>query len=427
MNIKKNTISHYSVILTTLVIVNAENYNLILSFIITVLALYGLKKPEEIIPTFFLTSLASDYFVAFSGVGFTRLFSVILILSFLLNNPRLIVKKNWLLEILFISYATILTYLFSNNMNVYELLSFVLNILLFLVFVNYEYREEVLASIFRNIGISAIIMVIFGGIQLYVNPNFLSNGRLSLNEDLNENRFAMMYSQLSAFLIGFTFLISSKKIKFIMLSLSGIGIYLVILSGSRSAFLGILLGTVASIMLLLIKDKKRRRILILLPVIGFVGYVFFDWIISSNELLSYRFNIDQVASSGGTRRLPRIITELKYVIPNNIMFGVGLSANNEFIETAKYMSDPGSSHNIIISMLAQMGIFGFLAYMSFYFKIIKELIHSLKMNVRFIIPIILILTAMFNGIGEVIYNDRLFWSALSLGGLCINTMKKSLH
>jgi O-antigen ligase len=83
------------------------------------------------------------------------------------------------------------------------------------------------------------------------------------------------------------------------------------------------------------------------------------------------------------------------------------------------MSDPGSSHNIIVSMLAQVGIVGFVAYMSFYYKVIMKLIKAIRFNIINIIPFMLILTAIFNGIGEVMYSERLFWNALSLAGLSL--------
>ncbi|MEL7654822.1 MAG: hypothetical protein AAGU75_02820, partial [Bacillota bacterium] len=47
-------------------------------------------------------------------------------------------------------------------------------------------------------------------------------------------------------------------------------------------------------------------------------------------------------------------------------------------------------------------------------------VFNLRTHKILIIPLMLILTAVFNGIGEVIYSERLFWNALSLAALCLN-------
>lgn len=422
-----NRISIYSVLLTVLVLFSAEYNNIMLSMTITILTLYGIKKPERIIPTFFLTSLSTDYFVAFSGIGFTRIFSVILLLGFVLSNRQLILRKKWLLELTLIFGATFVTFLFSTYRDVNSLLSMGLNILVFIIFTNYKFGEAEIKEILNNIFYSIVIMIIFLGVQFITNPDILTNGRLTISHEVNENRFAMMFGQLAAFSFGYMLLVKNRLYKVIILTLSIISVYFILLSGSRSAFIGILFGVTAAFTLLALKNKRQKKILFLLLAFGIVGYLSFEYIVSSNPLLSYRFNFNQVISSGGTRRWPRIVTELKYVIPNNFMFGVGLDAINEYIATSKYMSDPGSSHNFIVSMLTQVGVIGFVAYMSFYYKIIKKLIKSLSLNAIHIIPLILILTAIFNGIGEVMYSERLFWNALSLAGLILATLNMNVN
>lgn len=153
----------------------------------------------------------------------------------------------------------------------------------------------------------------------------------------------------------------------------------------------------------------------------FIFYI----VIELNPMLAYRMNIDQVVATGGTRRWPRIVAEIKYIIPTHFFFGVGQGAINETIALSRYMIDPGSSHNFIISALSQLGIVGFIAYMSFYWRIIKDIVSKVGEMQILIIPLMLILTAIFNGVGEVIYTERLFWNALALAGLCLVTNNKS--
>ena len=47
-------------------------------------------------------------------------------------------------------------------------------------------------------------MLTFFSFQFVLNPDFLQNGRLTISEDVNENRFAMMFAQLAAYTLGFS-------------------------------------------------------------------------------------------------------------------------------------------------------------------------------------------------------------------------------
>lgn len=415
----------FSVFLSVLVLISAEFNHIFISLIILGISLFGIIKPEAVIPTFFLTSLSSDYFVAFPGIGFTRIFSLILITGFLLNSKRLSFRKEGLLGLAYIFSSTLVTFLFSNHREVNSLLSMGLNMLVFIIFANYKFSRDEVMKIFKSILISIIIMFTFFSFQFVLNPDFLQNGRLTISEDVNENRFAMMFAQLAAYTLGFSVVVKKRFRKILMLFFSILSIYFILLSGSRSAFIGIVFAAIISFVILGIRNRKHRRAIYIFALLAICGYLGFEYLVSSNPILAYRFNLEQIISSGGTRRWPRVVTELKYVIPNNLFFGVGLNSINEYIATSKYMSDPGSSHNIIVSMLAQVGIIGFVAYMSFYYKVIMKLIKAIRFNIIHIIPFMLILTAIFNGIGEVMYSERLFWNALSLAGLSLGITQKN--
>lgn len=416
-------ISMYSMSLTILILINATYQNRLLSLIITLLALLSVTKPNNLIPSFFLTSLSSDYFVAFPGMGFTRIFSFIFIISFIINNKKLVIKKDWIIELVIIIIATLFSFFLSNKLDLNALLGNLLNIIVFLVFVNMKMSKIELENTIFNIYVSVILMTSFIFIQNLINPSYLMSGRLSIGANVNENRFAMLLGQLTAFTLGYIFLLKTNFSKILAVLYVGLGLYLMLLSGSRSALIGLLLGSLTSIFILIAKGKNKIKLFTGFTILAGLSNYIFNAVVESNELLSYRFNMEQVISTGGTHRMPRIKMELEHVIPENLLFGVGLTAENETIALAKYTLFPGSSHNFIVSMLTQVGLIGFISHMFFFLKLIIKLIVKLHENVFLIIPLLLILTACFNGIGEVIYNDRLFWNALSLGGICLTTLK----
>lgn len=420
---KNNNISMYSMFLTILILIGATFPNRIVALIITAFATLSVTNPINLLPSFFLTSLSSDYFVAFPGMGYTRIFSALLILSFLLKNKKLVVKKEWLIEILLITVTMIITFLLSNRRDINALLGNLLNIIIFVAFINFNFKKDEILGIFKNIYISITIMLLFIFVQNLINPSYLESGRLSINESVNENRFAMMLGQMIAYNLGYQFIIKSSKTKFLNIVLIFLSLYLLLLTGSRSALIGLVLGSIVAIILMIFKDENKIKLATIFIFLSILSYFIFSIVIESNDILSYRFNLDSLLSTGGTHRIPRIIIELEHIIPDNLFFGVGLTAENETIAMAKYSSFPGSSHSIIVSMLTQMGIIGFLAHWYFILKIISKIYKNIGNYKFLIIPLILILTALFNGIGEVIYNDRLFWNAISLGGLCLSNLK----
>lgn len=383
----------------------------------------GLFLPELLIPLFFIASLSSDYFIAGEGVGFTRILALVIIAGAM---SRLILKRKklqrrWLVNFALIMAVSCISFLLSYDKNITYLLVMGLNILVFIAIVNLSLSSDQVVQLFRAILVAVLVTTLYYTVTFMLNPDFLENGRLTIAEGLNENRYGMMMAQMSAFCLAYIYFTKKNFVKTICLFAGMINIYFVLLSGSRSALLGVALGFVFTVLIASYVQKKIKKrffaTAVIIAISMFICYI----VIQLNPMLAYRMNIDQLIASGGSQRWPRLVAEIKYIIPKHFFFGVGQGAMNEKIALSQYMTDPGSSHNFIISAFSQLGIVGFIAYMSFYWMIIKDAVSKVSKRQILIIPLMLILTAVFNGVGEVIYTERLFWNALALAGLCLIT------
>lgn len=386
----------------------------------------GLVMPEFLIPAYFITSLSSNFFEAAQGIGFTRLlaFAFIAGVALRLVRRRKTIMIMWTANLVFISFATLLSFWFAYVSNITQLYGIGLNILVFIAMTNLSLNEDQLMQLFRAILLAVLLTSFYYFIMFSVNPYIMANGRLTVSGDVNENRYAMMMAQLAAYSLAYMFVSKRTFVKVICL-ISGVSnAYIVLLSGSRSALIGIALGFVITVLISGYVQKKIKQRTFLIIVLGIVIITIFYIIIKSNPVLTYRLNLETLIVSQGTGRGPKIMGELQYVIPSRPLFGVGLSAINETIALAPYLAYPGSSHNFIISALAQVGFVGFVAYMGFYWKVIKGTVLHLRTHELLIIPLMLILTAIFNGIGEVIFSERLFWNTLALAALCLATYHK---
>jgi hypothetical protein len=390
--------------------------------IITLLITLLITNYRDLIPILFITSLSSDLFVAFPGVGFNRII-LLVIMAGIIFERRLngSVNKLLLLNAIAIMIMTFISFSFSNYKSYDSIISMVLNLLMLVVFSTSTFSKNDIGQIFKSIVFYSIMLSLLFIVIFISDSTFLSNGRLTISDSVNENRFGMLIAQVSVAI--FSFILVNKKLikRFFILILFLLNIYFILLSGSRTALLALILGTITISLIFNFKitnvtsKKIFKNIIIVSFVVGITYYM-----ITSNQWLRVRFSIDNVVSSGGTNRWEAIINTIKYVIPNNLLIGIGISPTNEMIALSPYMSKPSSAHNIIVSMISQIGILGALTYSMLFFLVTVRAIKMVKINMEIILPLSLLITSFYNGIGEVMYSDRILWIALVLTIIFMN-------
>lgn len=381
----------------------------------------GIIKPIYIIPIYYVSSLSSQYFMAAEGIGLTRVFALAIFVGVFLRNffGEEVLERTWIRYLIYIASTTIISFIFANHQYPQILLTVGMNLMIVLTFANMRFTGNEIHRLFKSIfwGVAIITTTIF--LNAILNPSIISD-RVTLTDELNANTFAIMTSQLAAFLFGYALYTKNKLEKIVSIILVTLTVFLVLVSGSRTNFIALIMGILTTVFIFKnIKNEKLKGIL-LIAILSIIVNFIFTKVVQQFPALSYRFTLDSVISSGGTGRWERIVAELKYVIPQNLFFGVGPVSINETIALEGLISFPGSSHNILISMLTQIGLMGSVGYISLVYGILKKLIKNGESIRLSCIPICLIMTGIFTGIGEVVYHERFFWSALALGILCIS-------
>ncbi|MEL7654821.1 MAG: O-antigen ligase family protein, partial [Bacillota bacterium] len=348
-------------VMTAVQLLSASSGSSLLALISYAFLPIGLLKPESLIPTYFIASLSSTYFVAAQGVGFTRLIALAIIAGvvirlFVSEAP---IKSKWLANCAIIAGVTFISFLFAYNSDISPIYVMGLNILVFIAMMHLSLNKDEVTALFRAILLAVFITTIYYTISFTINPYILQHGRLTIAEGINENRFGMMLAQLSAYALAYMFFTKKNLVKAVCLALGVINAYFILLSGSRSALIGITLGFVLAVLISgYVQQKFTKWAFGMIILCLAVGTVFYS-VIESNPVLASRMNMDALVSSGGTGRWTKVLLEIQYIIPNHLSFGVGPSAVNETIVLAQYTGAPSSSHNFIISALTQVGIIGF--------------------------------------------------------------------
>jgi O-antigen ligase len=377
-------------------------------------------KPQYLIPVYLISSLSSNYFVLEDGMGISRIIGFILIISggfYLIRTRPLIEKKNLKLLCLILLFCLISSLLFSFTNSLH---SFLLTLQYFLIVAVFSQFKKVNLNILTKlIVISSFITILV--LAFTLKDSILTTGteRLTTSGYVNANRFAMMLAQLSAVLISGVLIFKNITSRVFSSGFILLAFFMIILSGSRSAAFAVTL-TIAIFILYSLK-KSLFKMLIPLFFITIIVSFFLSKLESVNFTIIDRFSVNGIETSGGSLGRLEIWEKLiPKVLANNPLLGVGFGAENVFYLAEKNGLD-NAAHNFIIDMFLQIGIFGVIVYFSYFIFIIKKIKTKLH-NTMILLPIVLLLTALLNGVGETIFCEKPFWNAIALAWLYMNNI-----
>lgn len=395
----------------------------ILSLIAILISTVFILNPIYILPPLLISCLIGEYFVAFSGVGMSRIMTTVFIVGaiykFIINNIK--IKISDILFILFFCSFNIISAKTSTIGSITPAITMILNT--FLLYSMKYIEIDNLNVFFKTISTSIIILTVYIFYITISGQAAEVGGRLVLDEAVNSNRLGMALAQVGALLYGILVCGILKKRKFIHIITLFLAVISLFYTGSRSALIAITGAIILMTLFSLFKKEKiSKRIAVLLLAIVSIAIVFM--IISNSNLeITERFSISSIKESGGSGRVDIWKVLFKYVIPENLLIGVGLGGENVSIEVASYLGKDHGTHNLLITIIAQTGIIGCIIYGSIFFKTTLKLFKLFFKYSNLAMPLMMIVTAFINGIGEDIFTERYLWFALGLGAMLINNLK----
>ena len=419
---KKDTI--VAILIPVLLVLFAQIQAIPLVVVAYILALIYIANPFVLFPASFVTSLSTDYFVLVPGLSNGLIFTTLLIVALFIRGLRTHSLRNnhileWVVVLIgynFFSSAFSITGDFSTFVIMLENL-----IVLYLMSLQKDVDIDHLATTLSITSFVVILMLLWSlqsGMMLETD-----SGRFTA-EGVNENRFAMICSQLCAVLIFSVFYMRNKVFR--LLGLLGFlaSVYLLLLAGSRSALLGGMAAVLATVLSFEFYSGKRSKLRphgkMLVPFIMLVVaiYIGINMLMDSDLAVLDRFKMENVIEGRGTHRIDRAEYLLNNIFPDHSLFGIGLGGLNE------YAVSPGPCHNIILDPIIQLGLIGAIMYWVFIIPLIKRAYKKLKTyNVVIILPLSLFFAGFFNGMGEIVFTEKLFWNAIALCVLFVNNLQ----
>lgn len=410
-----------SMLITLFVCAAAFTGNIGLGFVSLGLSIYGLFNPLALLPTAFVVALSSDYYTLGGGVGLNRVIFLFVIGGLLIRCVRdkgIVPRFNFAASIVLLALVYSFSYLqaISRTSEMAINIATMIAMLLLASGVTLSNEESIqLISDFRQ---SAVIALIFVLLTMLVNPTYIG-GRTTIGT-LSPNRFSVIVVQLFAILVATCS--SSRKRRLTYLVALPACAYMVLLSGSRTGLICIVgVVLIAGILSNVGNNSSIIKWVATAFILAIAAILLHQYIQSVPELAA-RFDFSEVAEDGGTGRMDRIQVAFNYIIPNHLLLGVGPFENEQLALFPFFpVAGAASAHNIFVSMLINLGLLGVVAYALVYGRLFVLSYKEFKHKRLLLLPLLLLLVTVCNGIGEVVYYEKYFWVSTAVAFVLLNS------
>ena len=254
------------------------------------------------------------------------------------------------------------------------------------------------------------------GIIVVINPIMDSTGRLSLSENVNGNTFAMSCAINLCIVFLNYYLVRDKKTKLKTVLTLIVGLILILLSGSRTALMAVVLSC-AIIMLINAKREKRfEGTIFKLLVLGIILVSAVYVVTTVTDLGFSRYNYIKVIESGGTNRVTIYEELIPFIFYNGYYiygYGPGHDCTRQVL-LPLVNRNYAHAHNTFLEAFGELGFIGL--FLTLFctvtsFRNIMKLSSYEKSN--YIIFGIL-LCILISSLGESYFCYAIYWIILTL-------------
>lgn len=413
-----------STILIMFMCIIGNSANPFLTMVMIGICILFINRPEYLLPAVLLSSLLGDYFVAFLGIGMSRVILVIYILFSVMHIivERKSVSKTKLLALLFATLFCFFSAVTSLTELIKPAITMVLNfvLLFFMAHQPINDREVFLKNLQYNIWVfcTYIVYAFATGRGVYYFADRL------IITGTNSNAFGMCMAVIVVFLLSLSYTGTIKKGKILNVCYAIVSFFILCLTGSRSALIASVFAFCFMILFVNSKGRIKTRIIavVLFSILFYISYRLLE--VYAPELI-LRFSIESIQENGGTGRLDIWEAVIQNVIPYHLLLGVGLGGENTIQAMAPYVSNALGVHNMYISILMQTGVVGSVLFFLFWSKCFKDMYLYRKID-QFINSAMIMSVALFvNGIGEEVFNERFLWFVAGLVYMVIYNTNKN--
>lgn len=291
------------------------------------------------------------------------LFSILPQISSFISGKNIKFEMNLLW--LFLGIMTVVGFFYINDkVSAFFEYSVFQNILFLLVLCNHERRDPgVIEKGFLAFAMGSFLLVLLAMQGIGVEVEMDSGARMQVFGD-NENIIGLRMA-VSSVILAFAVLYDNYKLKgkrFLLLIPIPFMLTLLANTGSRVAFVSLVLSITFGFIIGLQRGKIWQKLLILLAASG-AGLYLYDFVLS-NEMLRNR-----LIKSSEDRDLSgreQIWAKVLNYISDHLVFGGGRTGYGSF--AYKHFGEFASPHNVFLEILVYSGIVGLTLFLLFLFR-----------------------------------------------------------
>lgn len=406
--------SYIYIIMILLISLFISDFNIVMFILYFVLALPFINSIEHFVVIALVLSTISYYFAG----AYEEIYSIYTILMLLIMTRVLLIYRGRvkfhtdnLFLIAMLGILAYYSYIESPFHYFNGLLRLLYLLLLSVVVGNFiKLKITILCEILPKI---ASVMVIGYLLSLLIKGSFV-DGRLTIANSVNTNTFGMSCAQLGCILL-MTVFINKVQIKKNLI-LCVMAIVLILLSGSRGAFMAFILSSTIVIVIYAKKDGRLLGTIFKLAIAGTTMFCLIYFIIILIGFDTGRFSVTEVITSGGSRRILIYESLIPYIIKNEywkIGYGPGHECSRQIIMSLIGW-DYTHSHNIFLEVFGELGVIGLFILIWSVKKSFKNIYGICKIHKEAYLFVTILISLLVNGLVESYFLDAVLWLLLAI-------------
>lgn len=378
-------------------------------------ALLCFDRPIYLFPPLLISTLLNESCFIWGNVTGSRVFSIMLIVAIIFSRGVKKFNRNIFIYVSLLMIYVLFSSLFSYSGLTTSTYTMLLNLILVLFMSKLFFTTDEIYDVFTVMFIACILFVASMFAKYFQGVDVFANGAYALLTGINNNSIGISLEQIGCVILAEYIIHKSVGIKKIIAIVALISdIALIFLSGSRSALIALLGATFIYSIIMMKEQKYRLRIIILYCMAVLVGGIVLGYLMENNAILSQRFTMNDIMETGGSGRVG-----IWEIVWNNIvlkypLFGVGFGGQNVIHVLSLNGNIHSGAHNILFAMLAEMGFVGTTILIVGLIWLVKKLNDIRKYNINAILPLLMLMALLINGIGENIYDSRIMWLVIGL-------------
>jgi|GEM_PF-3078976 len=389
---------------------------IIIYIIYSFMALPFYKHIDKFAVLCFLVATLSDFFAG-ADANVWSIYTIFLIVAFINIISRRKVSRINIVPFLILIVAIHLSYVHSQFFYLKGELALIYNIIVAVTVVMVvRFEDDTLKD---YIPMFAAVITIMYVISIFSSGLF-TGPAISVSTSINHNSFGRSIAQVAIILISKRLQSNGKSAFYTILCV--VSVSLTLLSGSRNAFLALLVAAIFVYGYIQRNEGKAITGIIKICIFGTCSLLIINLFLPYSEFDFSRFNYIALVKNGGTNRVYLWTLLIPVIMKNYPWFGYGPSyyCSAQIIYPLVHRAYT-NTHNTFLEAWGELGFVGLAPFSLIMISSLIKIFRKTENNINYLVILGLFIDVLVNGIGEAMFAGINLWILI---GFCYSGILK---